>query len=245
MLIITGMHRSGTSLVARLFFKAGADMGDPSRFYPGDRWNPDGYYEQPDVHSVNMPLIHGRWGRLAYLSLPTTATILVRADRLGDSIRSLAAHYQDKVVKDARFCLTLPAWAAQGAAIRGVVVCLRHPHSVVESIRKRNHVPRWYAYRLWRMHLERLLENVESLPTWYVRYESLLNADRFPDELQGALEFSGLDAPSAALKNLQAMVVRPELDHSANQLTASPADVELLWNRLLAAHAKQCEPSMA
>ena len=30
MKIISGMHRSGTSLVARLFYESGADMGNPN-----------------------------------------------------------------------------------------------------------------------------------------------------------------------------------------------------------------------
>jgi len=59
MKIITGMHRSGTSLVARLFFEAGADLGDPTTFYRPDRWNPDGYYEQPEIHGLNMKLTEG------------------------------------------------------------------------------------------------------------------------------------------------------------------------------------------
>ena len=42
MKIITGMHRSGTSLVAQIAHRAGAEMGDPETFYRPDRWNPDG-----------------------------------------------------------------------------------------------------------------------------------------------------------------------------------------------------------
>ena len=44
MYLITGMHRSGTSLVAQIFFEVGMDFGDPENFYPADRWNPDGYF---------------------------------------------------------------------------------------------------------------------------------------------------------------------------------------------------------
>ncbi len=62
MKIISGMHRSGTSLVARLFFEGGANMGNPLEFYRSDKWNTDGYFEQPDIHSINMPLINGPGG---------------------------------------------------------------------------------------------------------------------------------------------------------------------------------------
>ena len=72
MRIITGMHRSGTSLVARLFYEFGADMGTPEYFYRPDKWNPEGYFEQPDIHAINMPLINGPWWKLAYFWLPST-----------------------------------------------------------------------------------------------------------------------------------------------------------------------------
>ena len=75
------MHRSGTSLVARLFFEAGEDLGDPANFYRPDRWNPDGYFEQPDIHAINMPLVHGIWGRLSYFAPPSTHAVLKRGCR--------------------------------------------------------------------------------------------------------------------------------------------------------------------
>ena len=69
MQIITGMHRSGTSLVAKIFYEVGADLGPKETLYPGDRWNPDGYYEQPAIHSINMALIHGPFWKFSYFFL--------------------------------------------------------------------------------------------------------------------------------------------------------------------------------
>ena len=58
------------------FMEAGADLGDPETFYPSDRWNRDGYCEQSEILAVNMPLVSGPWGKLAFLKLPSTETIL-------------------------------------------------------------------------------------------------------------------------------------------------------------------------
>ncbi|OAB62032.1 hypothetical protein AY599_06460, partial [Leptolyngbya valderiana BDU 20041] len=44
--IVTGMHRSGTSLVASFLEEMGVRLGD--RLYPSDRFNPRGYYEDLD-----------------------------------------------------------------------------------------------------------------------------------------------------------------------------------------------------
>ncbi|MCK5221967.1 MAG: hypothetical protein KAR14_10335, partial [Candidatus Aminicenantes bacterium] len=102
MKLITGMHRSGTSITARLFYEAGADMGDPDKFYPGDKWNPDGYFEQPKFHSVNMPLINGPWGKLSYFRLPSEKTIIRRARKFSKIIPEIAKEYKGKVVKETR-----------------------------------------------------------------------------------------------------------------------------------------------
>ncbi len=59
MKIITGMHRSASSLVSRLFFEAGADFGPTETMYDANKWNPDGYYEQVDFHTVNIPIVNG------------------------------------------------------------------------------------------------------------------------------------------------------------------------------------------
>ena len=79
------------ALVAKV--EAGADLGNPETLYPGDRWNPDGYFEQPDIHAINMPLIHGPWGRLAYFFLPSQSTIIKRGQKMSARIKNTAALY--------------------------------------------------------------------------------------------------------------------------------------------------------
>ncbi|MFH0907454.1 MAG: glycosyltransferase [bacterium] len=54
-LIITGMHRSGTSLVAELFRMAGVAMGD--RMVPADDCNPRGYFEDVDFLALHREMV--------------------------------------------------------------------------------------------------------------------------------------------------------------------------------------------
>lgn len=79
-------------------------MGDPATFYRPDKWNPEGYYEQPDIHAINMPLINGPWWKFAYYRLPLTDTILRRAVRFEEQIRKTAEAYRRRVVKETRYC---------------------------------------------------------------------------------------------------------------------------------------------
>ena len=138
MKLITGMHRSGTSMMARLCLEAGGDLGDTKTFYEADQWNPDGYYEQPDIHKVNMPLVNGMWGKLTYFKLPSTETIIKRAPKYKSLIEEFDKKYRNKIVKETRFCLTMPAWEKYGTEFEKVLVCLRSPIQVANSIKKRN-----------------------------------------------------------------------------------------------------------
>ena len=59
MIVITGMHRSGTSLVSMVLDSFGLDFGEHSEFYAADQWNQEGYFERRDVVDINSRLITG------------------------------------------------------------------------------------------------------------------------------------------------------------------------------------------
>ena len=239
MYLISGMHRSGTSLVARLFHRAGADLGSPDTLYGPDRWNPDGYFEQKEIQAVNIPLIHGAWGKLAYFRLPATRTILRRAARRHAQIASVAAKYQDKVVKETRFCLTLPAWLAHGAQFRGIIICLRDPSAVAQSLRRRNWIVEGLGYRLWLAHVQRLLQHAGDIPTWLLRYENILDPKSFPSEFEPAARFLGLQLDDQWLAQLCQENVKPAWDHHRAHAAKLPPEVHQLWQKLLSQHADQ------
>lgn len=239
MRIITGMHRSGTSLVARLFHEAGADMGDPDTFHTADRWNPDGYFEQPDIHDVNMPLIHGPWGRASYLLLPSEATIARRAAKMSDRIERIARAYDDRVVKECRFCLTMQAWIEHGTRVEAVVICVRPPEAVARSLKKRNKIPLRLGLRLWRQHTERLLAAVGDRPTWIVSYDELFVPSGFRREMLGAFELFGVEVSEEQLDELAARCVKPQLRHNRRTDTSYPDAVAATWDRLMAQRRRQ------
>ncbi len=241
MKIISGMHRSGTSLVARLFSEAGADMGNPEHFYRPDKWNPDGYFEQPEIHAINMPLISGPWWKFAYFSLPSDNTIMRRAEKFADQIEQTGARYKGKVVKETRFCLTLPAWLRYGPEVDGILVCLREPIQVARSIQKRNFTTIKHALKLWHIHNTRLLENAEGIPFWFVRYSCVLNQSLFLREMRSAFDFFGIEIPVDSLEKLRTKCVRPEMNHHPGEPARYPAEVEALWEQLQKRHEMQFE----
>lgn len=236
MKLISGMHRSGTSLVAQIFAAAGADLGEPATFYPADRWNPDGYFEQSEFHRINIPLVNGPFWKFAYFAIPSERTILRRARTLREEIRTVAEAYRGKVVKENRFCLTLPAWLAHGTRIEALLVVVRRPAAVARSLRRRNKVSAKRAYSLWLTHNRRLLEVAERhrIPRRFVRYGDLMDPDRQLDTAQAMLAFLGLEPTRERVADILAAAVKPSLDHHSlcSSADAYPPEVAELWQSL-------------
>ena len=239
MRLVTGMHRSGTSLVTRVLQACGADLGDPATLWPGDRWNPDGYFEQADVVRVNRRLTQGAWGRLAYFRLPSDATVMRRARAEAGELRRLSAEYAERTVKETRFCLTLPAWREHGLAPDRVLLCLREPADVARSLGRRNRLPRALGLSLWRQHNERALRACADLRLHVVRYESLLAESSFEAEVGAALEFLGLDVGPGGVAGLHPRFVRPSSGTRSGPSPDYPRAVRELYDTLTDMHAKQ------
>ncbi|NQU08194.1 MAG: hypothetical protein HQ583_06495 [Candidatus Abyssubacteria bacterium] len=216
-------------------------MGDPEHFYRPDKWNPDGYLEQIEIHAINIPLVNGPWWKFAYFSLPSTKTIMKRAEKRADQIRQTGIRYKNRVVKEARFCLTLPAWLRYGPRIDGVLVCLREPIQAARSIQKRNFTTIKHALDLWYIHNTRLLENAEGIPTWFVYYNNVLNESLFLQEMKGAFHFFGYELADDELKALRKKCVKPEMNHFPEKPARYPHKIEALWEQLLRRHEARFE----
>lgn len=190
--LIVGMHRSGSSLLARILFKAGANFGDPAGFYPADRWNPDGYFEQIEVLKLNRLLLHGPWGKFTYLFLPSSETMRRRGRRIAPALRGAAQKYASCLVKDPRFNFTRPIWEEHGAGFGKVIVCLRDPFESAFSLKRRNRLPIPLGLVIWKRHYERLLANYGSREMWVFDYSRFVAAETSIEEAHGVIRFLGL-----------------------------------------------------
>lgn len=167
MIIVTGMHRSGTSLVAMTMENLGVSFGDHAAFYAADQWNAKGYFERRDVMDINSRMITGfdrtesalaaLAGQVRYLLEPSLDRIAARGARYADEVRAVAKEPGVQGIKDPRFCLTWSAWGAS-VDIEACVVCIRHPFEVADSLRRRQRVPMRLGLRFWRYHIRSLRE---------------------------------------------------------------------------------------
>lgn len=108
MIVVLGMHRSGTSLVAGLLHHLGVFMGD--EFASGENlWCP---YEDPAFVSLNQQILTaagGSWRK------PPSIEAIWRAshpfnERIQRLIRDRSSHYDLWGWKDPRTCLTVALW---------------------------------------------------------------------------------------------------------------------------------------
>ena len=245
---IAGMHRTGTSMVARLLNLCGLWLGPPEDLVPPAPDNPEGFWENVHLVGVNdlvLAALGGAWDAPP----PLPAGWARRPDL--DELALAAAELVDRLAaagpwawKDPRSSLTLPFWQRVVPDLR-VVVCIRNPVEVARSLRARDGMPLAEGLRLWEAYYARLLADTEPgrrLVTHYAAY-----FDHARRELRRLLAFLGLTPPARTLcRALDAVGPRLRHQHAALQdVTAAGAGpgVTALYARL-SAEAAYAEPAL-
>ena len=236
MIIVTGMHRSGTSLAAQVLQALGADFGPAERLYDADQWNANGYLERVDAVDLNSRMITGfsrTTGRLdavrsqlSYLRMPSSTNVAKRARPLRAERAALADELTGLFVKDPRFCVTLPHWTD---AQEGLVVALRHPSASVASLQRRNRLPPALGHRFWRWHMAEALPHITP-DTLVIRQDLLTGPDH-------ASEVDRIDAwlrekAGATTTPLPDGIIDTSLVHHNPSTEGVPEENLELWEQL-------------
>jgi len=205
---ITGMHRSGTSMITRGLHDSGLHLigGDADALLEAADDNPEGFWENKAIVTCNDDLLEaagGSWdnpppllpvavddARLAAVVEPATAALagLAENERWG--------------FKDPRTCLTAAFWLDLQPNLR-FVVCVRNPLEVALSLKRRNQNSYSLGLSLWERYYESVLELVPEDRRIVTHYDTY-----FLDpagELGRVCDFAGLE-PAA-------VEVRSELRH--------------------------------
>ena len=171
-LIIAGMHRSGTSLVAQTFFKAGLFLGD--RLSGPSRFNPEGYFEDRDIvqfHDRVLAAHDAAWHSPSILG----KKLAVGSCHKGEIINVIQRKFHGYRVwgwKDPRAALFLSFWqeALPGAKF---VLVFRNPEEVVWSLIRRGDFKTYaknplgqaiLALRIWTHYNKQILEFARRHP---------------------------------------------------------------------------------
>lgn len=173
---ITGMHRSGTSLMARLLNLSGLYLGRESELLGAGPDNPEGHWEHEGLMQVNEELLAECGGGWDYPPVPPAFDDVARTARfVPRALAHLAgfAGHSHWGWKDPRNSLTLPFWRHLVDPIH-VVVCVRHPLEVALSLRMRNGSTIAFGLALWTAYAEALQETTSPggrVVTHFERYQ--------------------------------------------------------------------------
>lgn len=178
-ILITGMHRSGTSLVANLCQELGVWLGTERQLLAPTANDPRGYFEHAAVVEINVQLLRvlDRSSDNPRLPFPAAWQMAPAVQDL--KAKAMAILERDLAVrplwgfKDPRLCLTLPFWLSLVPRARLVFV-FRHPMEVAYSLVKRGFTLEWGLY-LWAAYHWASLSSLSDVGTVHmVSYRSLL-----------------------------------------------------------------------
>ncbi len=259
MLIVTGMHRSGTSFVANLLKNIGGDFGDESLLMEKDRWNQHGYYENWELVDANNRLILGKWLATAYhriavsgvradvrsilggllnipaFAFPRVGMITRRTEANALQMIALGQKYEACVVKDVRFCITIGAWRSL-IRIPRVLFCYRHPHEVALSLKKRQHIPLRKGLALWSFHITEFLRQTKGLPVAFVDFNRFFSPDTAAGEARRLFAFLNRTCTEDDVARLMSETLDRELRHNIGDKAALPPEVDKLYRQLCGMH---------
>ncbi|WP_321797068.1 hypothetical protein [Burkholderia sp. BCC1988] len=184
LIVVLGMHRSGTSVLTRAMETLGADLG--SRLMPAAAGiNDKGFFEDLDINEINIEVMHAAgydWDTMASIDLSAIdsrrlAELRVKAASI------LRAKCSGRVfaLKDPRIARLSAFWQPIFATLQSRVVyaiAVRNPISVAHSLSKRNGFADEKTHILWLAHTVDALEATIGSTRTLVSYDTLLNAPR-------------------------------------------------------------------
>lgn len=218
LVVVLGMHRSGTSAAARALQALGIDLGD--RLEPPDAAvNAKGYFEDMDLVALDdemLAAVDRDWASL----VATTADDVERLRRLG-YIERAAALLRTKLradrtfgCKDPRMAKLLDVWAevfrSEALDVR-YVFAVRNPLSVARSIARRDGFAAEAAYELWLEHVVACLHFLAGERAVAVDFDLLLAEPR--RQLQRLADAVGHEIDPAAADEFTHGFLAEDLRH--------------------------------
>lgn len=155
--VVLGMHRSGTSALTRGLTVLGVSLGE--NLMPANAGiNAKGFWEDLEIVAINDALLAQLgldWRSLGYFSGQHDWAALLRSDiavRAEAYVKEQAGLYGLWGVKDPRMTRLIPFWQEifRRCGLSPVyVVAIRHPLSVSASLTRRDGFPAAYGCYLW------------------------------------------------------------------------------------------------
>ena len=180
-ILVSGMHRSGTSALTRILNIVGCDLPKTlSRPAPD---NVTGFWESRAIMNLNQEILASAgsawddWRPFDkdWYTSPIADEFRERAHKL---LRNEFGSSQLFVLKDPRICRLLEFWIEVVDALGAkplVVLPIRSPLDVASSLRVRNDIDPFVGHLIWLRHVLDAEAASRSMKRAYLRYEQLLS----------------------------------------------------------------------
>ena len=217
-IFVGGMHRSGTSAMARALALCGGRL--PQKLVPPAPDNPEGYWEPADMVALNDEILAAAGSRWDDVFLHQVEGRLGRRRagfirRAADLIRGLDREGRGAVLKDPRAAALPGLWNAAAEAV-GLeprhVLLVRHPAEVAASLAAREAMPPAKAELLWVASMLALEQGTRGRRRLVVDHDAFLAAPVPTLEAVAARLGGGLKVDAAASAGVTAFL-KPSLRH--------------------------------
>jgi len=174
---VIGMHRSGTSAIARVLNLMGFYFGGELVGTGRSEENEKGFWERRDVRTLNDMILFSAncdWDCVSSFDLDALSGDIRESHvtAAADIVLNLDAH-RPWFVKEPRFCVLFDVWRE----VADVPVCIhvhRNPLDVAHSLKNRNKIPVRAGLALWEFYNVRALEASEGIPRLFVSFEEMM-----------------------------------------------------------------------
>lgn len=239
LIVVLGMHRSGTSAVMNALASLGASLGDD--LLPAGKDNPKGFFEDKAINDLNIEMLAAIGQHWFSLSLVSDRNVeqLISDGYLAKAKTLLQEKMQGIDVfgfKDPRVSKLIKFWLRVFAELdvnTQYVLCLRHPLSVARSLQQRNKTPLYKGYMLWLSYNFALAEELSRIPFVVQEYDQLMAAPLA--ELERLAIHLGLPVDMQKISAFATGFIDPNLRHSVYSRADLLADQQCP-NELLAAY---------
>ncbi len=222
-IVVLGMHRSGTSVIARSLKVLGVELGE--NLMPADPGvNEKGFWEDMDFYALNEELLRvlsGReWHTLSPISInefqgDSLSSLKIRAIEL---LRKKIGDESVFGIKDPRFSILLPFWKAVFLALDidvRYVIAIRNPISIALSLQKRDGFELEKSYYLCLYYLVSCFVETENEFRVVVSYDFVMAEPEA--QIRRMAEKLQLSVIASELKEFESNFISSDLCHSKFQ----------------------------
>lgn len=182
-ILVLGMHRSGTSVLSAGLEALGVDFGN--NLLPEQEDNPKGYWEDERIVELNNSMLDDGGVSSGDVGFAVTHFPTDRIqNHIDAAVELLAQCIEGKSVlgiKDPRMPRLMPIWQKAFERLDldvDYVVTVRHPMSVADSLKQRDQLNRTKSFMLWYEHTFRALEASLGHRPVVVEYERFLTSPK-------------------------------------------------------------------